>query len=749
MEEKTELELINELQDAITESLRKTNESQYVKVEEDENMSVSMSVDSQQLNGEIHENNLELWSPNDIDLTEELNDNFKITLKRTLSISDLNEPAAKRQKICGPKCKTKVFERVRKKQIVTYEPHSLMVCVLNHINKLNVPDFYSESSQKIVNETDELEVLCYYCDRTFPDMNLLAMHEGQHLRILIDEKIDNPAYWNPSRKYAYVRNKWLRDELQNKENDDTCTENSQDEECEELLVPITKAEAEEEEQVKDEDTAEEQEDEGEEEEENEEPPIAGEIVLINTKPTVNGVPLSDISKDDRRYLFKTILISGLRRKFCPLCRFIFKDNWAIELHYFSSACYYTCKYCGIRFNKQRSVYDDHVREHQSKGDSLSTKIYASRKKNDPIPKVIQETKIKTVASVLRKIPKIKPIKMKKLLQRRGYNNSPPIKKENVKDEYVQEAKPKISTFNNDANVQSKAYFCRKCFKVFFKLEEFNIHVTNCTAQPIQDAPSINGSNNANIIVHPPPINTSTPISSKSNSESESYTSSGRPLRNCVKEVSYNDEIYDAQNSGSNSPVLAFECNYCSCTFPTFQSRNSHMRIHKNRVSSSKSNGEFNQDIISRSNNLTKMNMSTNISNLYPSVSIKEEPMDEDEMDLDMSETSSSIANVSITPISSTNTRINPEIMRLVQNNPNLTIKTSNDPNKPNQGANQPFDESRIYRCSSCSKPFTNKSMLYFHKKNQCGGSRFPCPFCKKRFGTEAAYSSHIFYSHPE
>lgn len=734
------------MQDAITESLRKTNESRF-----SENESVSMSVDSQQLNGEIHENRLELWSPNINEIAAELDDNFQHSLKRSLSKTDLYEPNYKRPRICGPKSKTRPLERIRKKQTVIYQPHSLLKCVLNHINKINVPDFYSEKCEKIIEESDELEVLCFYCEKTFPDMNSLAIHEGYHLQIVIEERIDVPYYWSPNQKYAYIRNKWLRDELESRKNQE---KEIQEEECEELLVPIVtmkqdEEEEEEENQVKDEDTAEEQD--AEDEEQAEEPPITGEIVLINTKPTVNGIPLSDIPKDDRRYLFKTILISGLRRKFCPLCRFIFKDNWAIELHYFSSACYYTCKYCGVRFNKQRSIFDEHVQDHINNGHGVSTKIFASRKKNDPIPKVIHETKIKTVASVLRKVPKIKPIKMRKLLQRRSYNNSPPVKKEI--DEYIHESKPKLSVLpkeNATDGTQSKAYFCRKCYQVFFKLEEFNIHINNCNIQPGQMPPIINGNNYQQHTPTPPvhsaPVETSTPISSKSNSESESYTSSGRPLRNCVKEVSYNDEIYDGQNSGSNSPVLAFECNYCSCTFPTFQSRNSHMRIHKNRIST-KSNGETNQSITPKSNK--SMNIPSSISNLYPNVSIKEEPIDEDELEMEMSEMPSSIANVSITPLSSSNKRINPEIMRLVQNNPNLTIKAAND-NKPNtNAANSAFDESRIYRCSSCTKPFTNKSMLYFHKKNQCGGSKYPCPFCKKRFGTENAYSAHIFYSHPE
>lgn len=147
--------------------------------------------------------------------------------------------------------------------------------------------------------------------------------------------------------------------------------------------------------------------------------------------------------------------------------------------------------------------------------------------------------------------------------------------------------------------------------------------------------------------------------------------------------------------------------------------------------------------------------------------------------------------VSLTPIVK-KPALNPSILKLVQNNPNISLVSKKPTPKPTNGealnqrtqggniiknaggyqgpyapGNQqlrpesqtgyitvssnlmPNDDNKSYKCSSCWEAFSNKSHLYFHKKNQCEGSRFPCPFCKKRFGTEAAYSSHIFYSHPE
>lgn len=140
-------------------------------------------------------------------------------------------------------------------------------------------------------------------------------------------------------------------------------------------------------------------------------------------------------------------------------------------------------------------------------------------------------------------------------------------------------------------------------------------------------------------------------------------------------------------------------------------------------------------------------------------SVKQEPLEPIvEIDENPHGFPSSIGSVSITPIPKAN--INPNIMKLVQNNPHLTIKSmsgagggggagGNGNYSSSPSSSSVIDLERSYKCANCSRQFANKSNLYFHKKNQCGGSKYPCPFCKKRFGTEAAYSSHIFYSHPE
>lgn len=245
-----------------------------------------------------------------------------------------------------------------------------------------------------------------------------------------------------------------------------------------------------------------------------------------------------------------------------------------------------------------------------------------------------------------------------------------------------------------------------------------------------------------------------------------------------------------------STARGYECNLCSSCFPTIHSRNSHMRIHKPEVHmrelSSKSitiqrtrpdNNVLQRRFAAMSQIPQQRENIPTFSNYVNDVKIKQEAI---EPLVEIHETPPpittsvprSIGSVSITPLPGRNSQkptLDPSIMKLVQNNPNLTIKTLSEnlnrssstkssipPNHQQTNmVNRSFipsglpammespDLNKCYRCSSCSKPFANKSNLYFHKKNQCSGSKYPCPFCKKRFGTEAAYSSHIFYNHPE
>lgn len=222
-------------------------------------------------------------------------------------------------------------------------------------------------------------------------------------------------------------------------------------------------------------------------------------------------------------------------------------------------------------------------------------------------------------------------------------------------------------------------------------------------------------------------------------------------------ATYRDEL-DIDNAiekynrlGHTKSTKGYECGLCSAAFPTVHSRNSHMRIHKN--DEFKTNNINNQpnDRVDHMAELADEEIPT-FSSYINDPQIKQEPLEPIvEINENPHNFPSSIGSVSITPIPKPG--MNPNIMKLVQNNPHLTIKSmsNNSHSTPTSSLSNfsGIEPDKTYKCANCSKTFGNKSHLYFHKKNQCGGSKYPCPFCKKRFGTEAAYSSHIFYSHPE
>lgn len=73
-----------------------------------------------------------------------------------------------------------------------------------------------------------------------------------------------------------------------------------------------------------------------------------------------------------------------------------------------------------------------------------------------------------------------------------------------------------------------AFFCRKCYKVFFKLEEFNVHSKHCDYNQLPQMRPVNNK---------PPS-----LQPMRNGE---MPSTGRPVRNCAKEIGpYKDEVSD-------------------------------------------------------------------------------------------------------------------------------------------------------------------------------------------------------------
>ncbi|XP_050300768.1 uncharacterized protein LOC126739235 isoform X2 [Anthonomus grandis grandis] len=714
----------------------------------------------------------------------------------------------------------------------TFEPLTLLEAALNTINAQNVPDFQPQHFK-----TQSTVCFCKMCGEEFKNAKLLALHEPTHMDVDMEEKIDNPQQWPKNHQFAKIRNKWLtRFDETFDEYDDIDVEDKEDE----LLVEDT------------------------------EKTMAmskkDEVVLVDMKPMVNGVYLGDYTKEERKAFYQCMRIGGQTKRFCPLCRYCFKDNWAIESHYFSFACYYTCRHCGMRFNKQRHRFDDHTKEHKKKKDPISDKIYTASKVNNTLPKVIQPDKVKKVVPGDPEKPReirledymSPPIITKGGFDQRGtrYSNSPGQFPPNYQTVKVKEEPkdPNNTSVNNKS--QNQAYFCRKCYKVFFKLDEFNAHSRNCDYSSFAPMQRTNSPNSL------PKMG---PIKVKQEQGVErgmngSVSTGGRPVRNCAKDIGpYKDEVYIPKqilNDTIPGPPQSFICHICGTPFPTIYSRNSHMRIHKGeQAGASPSNNGHSPQMMAQQNILRQrlqqqqqnqqnytaqrvqgqgisqqqrqmliqrkiqqqralqqqrqqqQEQQNNYQQQFEEIRVKEEPVDSFEPMVEIHEGHESSPSppppqtqvprnigggaVSLTPIVK-KPALNPNIQKLIANNPNISLAPSRKSTPPaqrngernlikNQGGYQgpyapstqnqgqsremnvtpqmryitvspnlmPSDDNKSYKCSSCWEAFSNKSHLYFHKKNQCEGSRFPCPFCKKRFGTEAAYSSHIFYSHPE
>lgn len=431
----------------------------------------------------------------------------------------------------------------------------------------------------------------------------------------------------------------------------------------------------------------------------------------------------------------------------------------------------------MRFNKQRHKFDEHVEEHKKEKHEFSNKIYAASKLSNVVPKVIHPPKER---------PKKIIVTQHNLSEINNHHNSsmnngpPTLRVRNfmdrrclqpnthIKEEPLDMPKDIITSQSKTGN---QAYFCRKCYKVFFKLDEFNIHSKNCDYTQFPQLRNF---------AKPAP-----------NSKNGEVSPAGRPVRNCAKEGPYKDDVYlpdhimKQPRQSQQSSQQTFVCFICNTPFPTIYSRNSHMRIHKGEAMAP--SPPFRQRPPTTQNNFQNYRASPspqfNNHFIMDNVKIKEEPMDipmEPMVEIHEPENDQSFPDslgdgaVSITPIAKPKPKpsMNSNVLKLVQSNPALSIK----PNKPQSSLHQPApgsshhvqmsqmqqqmnqmnqmmggftDPDKTYKCSSCWEAFANKSHLYFHKKNQCEGSRLPCPFCKKRFGTEAEYSSHIFYSHPE
>lgn len=632
-------------------------------------------------------------------------------------------------RISGPRSKTNLYTKVTKTEEVVYQPQDLIQLVVQCINGQNMPDFEFNFSTREVRISESLSYCCRYCEKIFEDETELAVHELDiHIQLHLP-RVDKGSAWSDSQDEFETRNLWMAAQEAPATDSTSMTEVNGDD-GKDLLVPIVEEKVEVKEEAPELDSS-----------------RNSIVYFVGQVPYANGQLLKSIPKEVRNTYYQSVIFCGARKKFCQLCRYTFKDNWSMDNHYFLATCCQSCHYCGMKFHKRnKHELPGHVNAHELAGHTKSLSVFATNDRGDIVE--YDTSCLKTYVPLLAhayysrapKPPPPKPTPMKLRVRQilptpaPVLDNPPPPSRQSLppRESYSNEA---IRSASPDV-VKNQAYFCKKCYQVFTKLSNYNSHIVSC-----------NGVTEPELSVIRPYSNNFAPpaLSSKVRSNTKKMPAL-KPLPPPVK--------IKQENGITEAPVEDFPCNFCSAVFKTVYSRNSHMRIH---VRNKPSAGGAQQNAQKR----------PAAPPIVPPKKIKQESF---EPIVEIHEgATTTIGSVSITPLKRVMSgRVNPDVLKLVENNPNITFKprTSN-PTPPRQTSQferaknpvitpmpspQPIDESdsaKGYKCASCFQQFGNKSNLYFHKKNQCTGSRFPCPFCKKRFGTASEYSSHIFYSHPE
>lgn len=203
------------------------------------------------------------------------------------------------------------------------------------------------------------------------------------------------------------------------------------------------------------------------------------------------------------------------------------------------------------------------------------------------------------------------------------------------------------------------------------------------------------------------------------------------------------------------------CNLCSCTFPNYQSKNSHMRAHKGQINL-------------QSALVGKMQLDEDVPPLLSAVTIKREKNDdvEDEDDedstqllvrmepsgqrikrekLDDTKDSEPVRNGGavakdsfVSPAKSLEAKPAPAAMTAKKQPPSANNAQSTSGKKPNQDHMQ-YD--KMYNCHPCGKKFTSKTDLFQHKRLCQSNNKFGCRFCLRAFVTSADLQMHIMLMH--
>lgn len=161
-------------------------------------------------------------------------------------------------------------------------------------------------------------------------------------------------------------------------------------------------------------------------------------------------------------------------------------------------------------------------------------MFAPRKWNTSYPRVINETRLKPrpPPKLRQPPPKVKPVDMKHLIERKSLQPNLRIKSETHNDS--SSSQPSPATTTTTPAPTNQAYFCRKCYQVFFMLDEFNKHVTQCKGQPQNNVQNNHYKNN--VTVKGAKSGGGAAAATNNSSDTETYSATGRPMRHCVKEV---------------------------------------------------------------------------------------------------------------------------------------------------------------------------------------------------------------------
>lgn len=483
-----------------------------------------------------------------------------------------------------------------------------------------------------------------------------------------------------------------------------------------------------------------------------------EFTIENDEIFVNGVLLRSMDKRTRRECFKSMIVNGVKRKFCPLCRHTFKDNWAIENHYMSGVCMYTCKFCARKFKYHKDLFHDHMKTHAGE---LPNKIFGPKDrqlKQLKKKRLLKQNRTVFVGHMINNLaPKSEALKMKQFEPLVQIKTEPDL---HMNDGVTLEAPGSSHPATHNHNEPYQAYFCRKCFKVFFNVNEYNTHIRVCTGHSTGDK------NNVSAIPRVTRERTDTRVSTP-----DSSGSSRRLLRAHMKnQTGPNDSDNDSRDALMNKLNLhkqitpeksgdgGWDCGICCSSFPSRYSRNSHMRIHKIGDKSP-----------------IKLGPKDGVSIPGPGVA-PGGPPGGPMVGPPGGAPGGPLGGIPGQPPAPDFrfVNLNPTVARLVQNNPHLTIRSYIKNEKQKGNAEQLLQQQqqqqnmnmqrqmempgvalenqmkRAYKCADCDEKFENKSILYYHKMNSCIVKRhYECAFCRKRFGTYDQYNTHMFYVHPE